>query len=319
MINKKFIYILFISLFLMNNVLAEEIDLDLIKGWNLVSVPLEIEDNHPREVFGDTMDDIIRIYTFNPREGALIFIPELPDTVNTIREIDPSHGYWIRMKNDRTVTIEGRAVESIQIGLRRGFNLIGYIGETRNTEEVFGQIDNKLEKVVGFETRTNNPNKGGGVAGGKLYMPSLPSQVQSLKLMVPKLGYWVVMKDDAVLNYQELNSSQGALFRMTDGSDIFVINITDSEKIQEARDILSGRQTDATHVMGIIAKNPVDYNPPWSYHLEPETISFFEYAVEVCDASIQYVEDNLEEVGGALLPGNRWCPWGSRLIEEVNV
>ena len=127
------------------------------------------------------------------------------------------------------------------------------------------------------------------------------------------------MKDDAVLNYQELNSSQGALFRMTDGSDIFVINITDSEKIQEARDILSGRQTDATHVMGIIAKNPVDYNPLGSYHLEPETISFFEYAVEVCDASIQYVEDNLEEVGGALLLGNRWCPWGSRLIEEVNV
>ena len=99
--------------------------------------------------------------------------------------------------------------------------------------------------------------------------------------------------------------------------ETFIFKLTDPEKIQEARDILSGRQTDATHVMGIIRKEPADYNQPWNYHLNPSTIEFFENSIEVCDAGIQYVEDHLNEVCGELLPNCRWCPWGSRLIEEV--
>lgn len=39
--------------------------------------------------------------------------------------------------------------------------------------------------------------------------------------------------------------------------------------------------------------------------------------MEVCDAAIGYVEEHLAEVGEAFLPGGRWCPWGSALIEEV--
>jgi hypothetical protein len=35
--------------------------------------------------------------------------------------------------------------------------------------------------------------------------------------------------------------------------------------------------------------------------------------MEVCDASMTYVEDHLDEVGGAFLPGAQWCPWDSKL------
>ncbi len=62
-------------------------------------------------------------------------------------------------------------------------------------------------------------------------------------------------------------------------------------------------------------KEPADYNPLWSYHLHPDSIDFFEYEIEVCDATIQYVEDHLNEVGGSFLPNNFWCPWCSRLIK----
>jgi hypothetical protein len=40
-------------------------------------------------------------------------------------------------------------------------------------------------------------------------------------------------------------------------------------------------------------------------------------AVEVCDASIQYVEGNLDAAGGAFLPDLRWCPWSSHLVREI--
>ena len=63
--------------------------------------------------------------------------------------------------------------------------------------------------------------------------------------------------------------------------------------------------------MGKIVKDPTEYNSEWSYQLDSTSIEFFEIAIEVCDASIHYVEEYLDEVGGAFLPANIWCPWGA--------
>lgn len=98
----------------------------------------------------------------------------------------------------------------------------------------------------------------------------------------------------------------------------FVFKLTDDAKIGKARKILSGEEKDQIHVTGRIVKRPASYNPGWSYHLEPDTVSFFEMAIEVCDAGPQYVEDHLDEACGAFLPGCHWCPWSSRLTREVN-
>lgn len=101
------------------------------------------------------------------------------------------------------------------------------------------------------------------------------------------------------------------------GSGRFVFKLTDPAKIREARNILSGVQKDRIHVVGKIVKRPASYNSPWRYHLDPASISFFGNAVEVCDATIRYVEDHLNEAGGSFLPGLTWCPWTSRLLREV--
>ena len=97
----------------------------------------------------------------------------------------------------------------------------------------------------------------------------------------------------------------------------FVIKLTDPAKIQKARDILSGKETDEVHVLGRINKQPASYNPGWSFNYNPDTISFFTMAIEVCDSSTQYLEDHLDEAGGAFLPGAFWCPWSSQLVREV--
>ena len=99
--------------------------------------------------------------------------------------------------------------------------------------------------------------------------------------------------------------------------DLFVIKLTDPVKIQKARDILSGKEKDARHVSGVIVKESACYNTPWSYHLDPQSIGFFHAAIEVCDGAMGYIESHLDEVGGALLPGARWCSWGSRLVREI--
>lgn len=106
-------------------------------------------------------------------------------------------------------------------------------------------------------------------------------------------------------------------FHYPPARETFVIQLTDAAKIHHARGLLAGSKDPKQRVSGTVVKAPASYNLPWSYHLEPDSIEFFEYAVEVCDAGIQYVEDHLGEVGGAFLPGNFWCPWGSTLTKEV--
>lgn len=97
----------------------------------------------------------------------------------------------------------------------------------------------------------------------------------------------------------------------------FVFEVIDEEQIKHARRILSGEEKDRVHVHGRIIKRTQPYNPHWSYHLDPNTINFFEVAIEVCDANMNYTEDHLDEAGGAFLPGGHWCPWDSKLTREV--
>ncbi|GII87942.1 hypothetical protein Ssi03_59320 [Sphaerisporangium siamense] len=110
-----------------------------------------------------------------------------------------------------------------------------------------------------------------------------------------------------------------AYFAFTDASDqYFVLKLTDPAKIQHARDLINGVTTDQPHVIGTIVPSQASYNQGWSYHYDPATIDFFDAATEVCDASIDYVEEHLDEAGGAFLPNYTWCPWSSHLVEEVS-
>ena len=113
--------------------------------------------------------------------------------------------------------------------------------------------------------------------------------------------------------------SRGGLFPDGSGAtpDEFVIKLTDPAKIQHARNILNGKEKDLIRVKGRIIKQGVAWNPPWSFHYDPDSIGFFAVAIEVCDASIGYVESFLAEAGGAFLPGNVWCPFSSRLLKEI--
>lgn len=97
----------------------------------------------------------------------------------------------------------------------------------------------------------------------------------------------------------------------------FVFELRDDEKIAHARRIVSGEEKERVHVTGRLRKQKAPYNPSWDFHLDPETIDFFEQAIEVCDANMQYVEDHLDEACGAFLPGCHWCPWDSRVVREV--
>ncbi|MDX8355658.1 hypothetical protein [Cognatiyoonia sp. IB215182] len=109
-----------------------------------------------------------------------------------------------------------------------------------------------------------------------------------------------------------------AYFEMIDIDEKpFVIKLVGEDQIRVARRILAGEEKERIHIQGTIIPSTASYNPGWSYHLDPTSIDFFAFAVEVCDAASTYVEENLADIGGAFLPGNHWCPWSSELKSEL--
>ncbi len=109
-----------------------------------------------------------------------------------------------------------------------------------------------------------------------------------------------------------------AYFEMTDYSrQIFVVKLTRDEDIQHARDLLSGATDERPHLLARIIKRTASYNPRYDFHADPATVGFFDHAIEVCDATIPYVNDHVDEAGGAFLPGRVWCDWSSRLVREI--
>ena len=109
-------------------------------------------------------------------------------------------------------------------------------------------------------------------------------------------------------------------FRFTDtnGEPRFVIQLVEPRKIEHARRILRGEERSRVHIQGTILKEPAIYDPGWRYHLAPESIECFERAIEVCDASMHYVAEHLNEVGGSTQPGSHWCPWSLQLVDDVD-
>ncbi|HEU4480849.1 MAG TPA: hypothetical protein VFS18_03110 [Actinomycetota bacterium] len=53
------------------------------------------------------------------------------------------------------------------------------------------------------------------------------------------------------------------------------------------------------------------YNPDWSFTMRPGSLRVAEVFIEVCDASPDHVEANVDE-----WRGERWCPWSS-YVEKV--
>lgn len=112
--------------------------------------------------------------------------------------------------------------------------------------------------------------------------------------------------------------AETAYFEVQDKTEkTFVVQLTEDDQIKHARELVSGATTDNPHISGRIKKQTASYNPSWSYSLDPSTIQFFNYAIEVCDATFSYTEEYLDEAGGAFLPGLVFCPWTSKVVKEV--
>ena len=99
--------------------------------------------------------------------------------------------------------------------------------------------------------------------------------------------------------------------RVAPDGEVFRILLRDSSVIAQARALVgAGRRR---IVLGRIAQGNGGFNTPWNWHLDPDTVSLPEVAIELCDGC----PSNVESTGVSWGAGT-FCPWTSEIIAEQN-
>jgi len=151
-------------------------------GWNLVSVNVEPPDPQISSVLSSINGQYDRML------GEYgVFIPDLPDPFNSLREMHSSVGYYLRVTDPATINliVEGIPQCNSSIDLHAGWNWIG--GPCSPYP-----ITTALESIAGLYQRV--------LSLDKTYDPSLP-EYSTLTEMRPGEGYLIYMSDSATLTY----------------------------------------------------------------------------------------------------------------------
>lgn len=88
-------------------------DISLIKGWNLISLPIMPNDR----IIGNIFKNYSKIFTYN----------RAWEEINNNSIVNETKAYWIMSLNNQTIKVEGKEFNyPMNISLRQGWNLISY-------------------------------------------------------------------------------------------------------------------------------------------------------------------------------------------------
>jgi hypothetical protein len=117
--------------------------------------------------------------------------PDLPATENTLKTLDPFHGYWIRMDEAGKLTIAGTPVSATTpLALIKGANLMSFLGNSPlPVAEALSSINGRYSAVLGFEGKAVS------------FYPNIPPELNTLQFLGPGQGYIIMMNAEGTLVY----------------------------------------------------------------------------------------------------------------------
>ena len=134
-------------------------------GWNLVGLPIEVEDSFYEILFPESVDGTL--YSFGTG-----YILETELLVGT--------GYWLRFTDDGISTITGYVVDNLEISLMEGWNLIS------------GITDPIVVNNIG--------DPGGIIIPGTFY--GFGSSYENVDVLEPGESYWMRTSGAGVITFQ---------------------------------------------------------------------------------------------------------------------
>ena len=221
------------------------LDVRLVESWNLMSTYVNPFTTDTSVVQGPIAGKYVVIQGFDG--GAQSYYPDLPPEVNTLKDMDAEHGYWVKVKPEGDeATISGHPFDSAQGGLlslnqdeddeelvitlrvvgeqfaedraielNAGWNLVSYLPrDPLAVPDALQSIDGLYMVVLGYDQ------------GALSYYPDIDPSFNTLHTMESLLGYWIHMAQPATLQYP--TTGGGGL--MTAEESAAVVSIRQAER-----------------------------------------------------------------------------------------
>jgi hypothetical protein len=146
--------------------LRRAINIPLRPGWNLISIPIKLNNRAIGSVFSRINFSVII-------DDQYYYINQTHNNFNTINE---SKGYWLKSLNNQTLTLRGIESSSKNITLNHGWNLISYPSLNRS-------LINETLKEYNYSVVYEYNSSWSSYAPGRIQ--------NNLRYFTPGYGYWV--------------------------------------------------------------------------------------------------------------------------------
>ncbi len=154
-------------------------EIALFEGWNFIGLPLSPEDSSFEIILSEIIDYVESVWAFDGETKT--WSSYSPGAPSNLVEMVEGSGYWIKVAEDVTLTVRGESVNTSELALFEGWNLIGipFCPEDPSIELMLYDILDYVESVWTYEAYTGT---------WLSYTPGAPS---NLTQIIEGKGYWI--------------------------------------------------------------------------------------------------------------------------------
>ena len=137
---------------------AKDIQINLVKGWNLVNSPLKPADTSVSGIIGPVKEKIASLWKWENDKWA-VYLPGYTDYgaayavqkgFTLLQEINPGEGFWVNADTQETfsLNISGTYMDDSTLSGTKGWNLVGLKTDQGTTvSDLFSSVADKLVSV----------------------------------------------------------------------------------------------------------------------------------------------------------------------------
>ena len=161
---------------------AETFSKPLYEGWNLISLPLDPEDDTASAVLSGVSYDAVYRYNATSKQFEGI---ESTDAMN------PGTGYFVHAIADCTWEYSGTAYNSMDISLKQGLNMLGWLNCSKDVDDALSLIQGDSYYVARWNTTSEK---------FEVYNPAAPAAFNDFTVVDQGTGYFISAKQDCMLS-----------------------------------------------------------------------------------------------------------------------
>ena len=167
---------------------VQQVAIELEVGWNLISICTQPLDASLDSVLLPIRGKYDSVWTYDPAARQwLKYTVDGPPALNSLDEIKPGLGYWIKM-NQRGRLIGQGVQPATAITLETGWNLVGYNSQTPKP------IEDCISSIECNSVWTYDPDQGEWLR----YFPDGPTFLNNMEFMEPGKAYWINLRAKGV-------------------------------------------------------------------------------------------------------------------------